>query len=639
MHENLVPRRTQFSSCDACRRSRVACDAMKGRSALTSAAWMNACTRCLNRGRQCTFEWIQNATLPNSKRKFVANRRENAAYVPTASEISATEAAVNSPPSTDAQSSGISMQSTDRCGENGPAVLSADHAEWLRGIYESIFEDVFGSWLGNYSCPYVFRDNRLRDRNNLALSVSISSLCRECDQWMKRVQGQGMSPRNEEVESPGEIDRDRQIDYSLSRAIYAFSARWLPLTEHSGSVRIGLMDTIESLWREVRRDILRVINRPCYRSALTLFLFALTPIPAGISEEEEIDGVPAQFCVQAALQQVLTLRALQRSLEFNGSKVSSISPILNAITSPTPVTKDFLGIESMVYWAAMTFDTSSSLTLNTKSLLSPGLVLGAELESSWRLVRTCTNIFHEETKDWRAEGVHITEERANQIIASASSWKLFVWKAAAVVKEALREGQEEEAVQQAFRTAIDAVNQFSLTYRELLAACERRIQFFGHKTKLRWYELILHYNLSILIMLDAVEIAGRMDLIEKTKVVKADAEGSLMNCLIFGLNNDFYVSRQGILQQQLHLQNSQEDDEHELNKRVPLIVIDPYPHHVVAGVRILWKAVERNLENNTLDQSTAEHMHGIMLQALRLLPQASKSVRTARQQAEAAYIL
>jgi hypothetical protein len=309
---------------------------------------------------------------------------------------------------------------------------------------------------------------------------------------MKRVQGQGMNLPTEDGESPGEIDSDQQINHSLSCAVSAFSARWLPLKESSVLSELSVMDTVESLWREVRRDILRVINRPCYRSALTLFLFALTPIPARVSEEEENDGIPAQFCVQVALQQVLTLRALQKSLEFNGSKVTSISSstLSNAATSPAPVTRDFLGIESMIYWAAMTFDTSSSLTLNTKSLLSPGLSLGLEQEPSWRLVRTCTNVFHEDTEAWRAQGIHITEERANQIIASAASWKLFVWKAAALVKEALREGREEETVQVAFDTAVDAINQYSLTYRDFLTACERRIQFFGHKTKLRWCKSI-----------------------------------------------------------------------------------------------------------------------------------------------------
>lgn len=306
---------------------------------------------------------------------------------------------------------------------------------------------------------------------------------------------QGTNLPSEEGESPGQIDSDLQINHSLSCAISAFSARWLPLKESPVMSESSVMDTVESLWREVRRDLLRVINRPCYRSALTLFLFALTPIPARVSENEENDGIPAQFCVQVALQQVLTLRALQKSLEFNGSKVTSISSSAVSLkaTSPATVTKDFLGMESMIYWAAMTFDTSSSLTLNTKSLLSPGLNLGLGEEPSWRLVRTCTNVFHEETEAWRAQGTHITEEKANQIIASAAAWKLFVWKAAALVKEALREGKEEETVQMAFDTAVDAINQYSLTYHDLLTACERRIQFFGHRTKLRWCKYITLY--------------------------------------------------------------------------------------------------------------------------------------------------
>ncbi|QGA17429.1 hypothetical protein EYB26_005100 [Talaromyces marneffei] len=624
---HLVPRRTQFSSCDACRKSRVACDAMKGRSALTSPTWMNSCTRCQNRGRHCTFEWIEKAALPNSKRKYDVLRDVHEPP-PTTPEARATpESLVGHRSSVQNWSRYSTRPSIER---QNPVSTPGDTHEWLREIYEGIFEDVFGSWLGNYSCPYVFRDNGCQDPKQLALSVSISRLCQECDYWMKRVQGQGMN-LSEEGESPGEIDSDRQINHSLSCAVSAFSARWLPLKESSALSELSVMDIVESLWREVRRDILRVINRPCYRSALTLFLFALTPIPARVSEEEENDGIPAQFCVQVALQQVLTLRALQKSLEFNGSKVTSISSatLPNTTTSPAPVTRDFLGIESMIYWAAMTFDTSSSLTLNTKSLLSPGLSLGLEQEPSWRLVRTCTNVFHEETEAWRAQGIHITEERANQIIASAASWKLFVWKAAALVKEALREGREDETVQVAFDTAVDAINQYSLTYHDLLIACERRIQFFSHKTKLRWYELILHYNLSILVMLDAVEIAGRMDLLEKLKVVKADAEGSLFNCLIFGLNNHYLVPRRPVGEEQHGIQLAEEDGRAaalELTRKVPLIAIDPYPHHVVAGVRILWKAVERDLENDWLDYGVAEHMQDTMLNALKLLPQASKSL-------------
>lgn len=41
------------------------------------------------------------------------------------------------------------------CDRQTPLSTGDDTHEWLREIYEGIFEDVFGSWLGNYSCPYV----------------------------------------------------------------------------------------------------------------------------------------------------------------------------------------------------------------------------------------------------------------------------------------------------------------------------------------------------------------------------------------------------------------------------------------------------------------------------------------------------
>jgi hypothetical protein len=185
------------------------------------------------------------------------------------------------------------------------------------------------------------------------------------------------------------------------------------------------------------------------------------------------------------VQQVQHLRARQRSLEFNGSKVSPLPDAVSISSSPDQITTDFMGIESIIYWGALTFDTSSSLTFNTKSILSSGL-LGWESESSWRLVRTCTNIFHEDTEDWRVHGLNVTDENANRIIAAAAAWKLLVWKIAAVFKEALREGREEDAVQRIYVVAVDALEQFNVTYRPLLVACERRIQFLSQHTKLRW---------------------------------------------------------------------------------------------------------------------------------------------------------
>lgn len=313
---------------------------------------------------------------------------------------------------------------------------------------------------------------------------------------MKDLETQGKpSATSNRSQTQAEREKERQIDRCLTKAIQTFSARWLPLTFQPPSHEVDQTQLIKNLWRDLRQHLLKIINWPCYRSMLALFLFAMVPIPIGISKEEEDNGIPGQFCIQAALQHIQHLRARQRSLEFNGSKVSLIPDQVAVISSPDQFRTNFMNMESIIYWAALTYDTSASLTFNTKSLLSSGL-LGWESESSWRLVKTCTDIFHERTEDWRLQGVIITEEIANRIIAAAAAWKLRVWKVAAVLKEALREGHEEDAVDSAYTSVVHAIRQFNVTYRTLLEACKRRIQFLCQHTKLRWCEFsapIYHY--------------------------------------------------------------------------------------------------------------------------------------------------
>ena len=230
--------------------------------------------------------------------------------------------------------------------------------------------------------------------------------------------------------------------------------------------------------------MLRVINRPSYRSMLALFLFALTPIPADVLEEEEVDGMSGQACVHAALQQIQMLRARQRNLQFSGSKVS---PSMNK-SKAIRASPEAMSLESIAYWAALTFDTSASLTLNCRSLLSSGL-FGFEAELPWRLVRTGAKMFQETTQAWRADGVlDMTDDRANQIIANGAAWKLLAWKLTAVFKEALRDGHDEAQVSKAYAQVTEAIRLFNGTYRQPLEACQRRMQFLGQQTKLRWCE-------------------------------------------------------------------------------------------------------------------------------------------------------
>ena len=209
--------------------------------------------------------------------------------------------------------------------------------------------------------------------------------------------------------------------------------------------------------------MLRVINRPSYRSMLTLFLFALTPIPTGILEEEEVDGISGQACVHAALQQIQSLRARQRNLQFSGSKVSPSSPKNTPAVVAGPVsigTSSFINAESTAYWAALTFDTSASLTLNCRPLLSSGL-FGYKAEPLMAASENVRQMFDDGTGGRGGGGFEMTDERANQIIAAAAAWKLLGWKLTAVFKEALRDGHDESEIRKAYVEVVDSIKQFN----------------------------------------------------------------------------------------------------------------------------------------------------------------------------------
>lgn len=285
--------------------------------------------------------------------------------------------------------------------------------------------------------------------------------------------------------------RDVLIEQSLRNTIAAFAARWLPITSSDDSFDVDNPHRIQTMWREARRDMLRIINRPSYRSMLSLFLFGLTPIPIGISEDEETDGVSGLVCIHAALQQVQTLRARQKNLQFSGSKVSpSLSSTSLCTTPESADTSSFINAENIAYWAAITFDTSASLTLNCRPLLSSGL-FGFEYEFTWKLVRTCLNVFNESSKSWRLGSAEMTDERANEIIAAAACWKLLGWKLAAIFREALRDGHDESEVRKALTYVSNSIKEFDATIRPFLDECHKRMPFLGQQTKLRWCECFL----------------------------------------------------------------------------------------------------------------------------------------------------
>jgi hypothetical protein len=469
-------------------------------------------------------------------------------------------------------------------------------SQWLRSIYEGGFETVFGSWMGKYSNPFTFGEHSPNE-----ICVSISKTCEQLDRWMDEEYELDMGSPSTRREL------SQKIQNSLNLAIHAYAARWLPIVDSLADAEI-----VRRLWRAARREMLKVINRPSYRSMWTLLLFALTPIPMGLEEDEETDGVPGQVCVHAALQQVQQLRARQRSLQFNGAQVNLTAPPTpgHGSSPRTLATANFITAESTAYWAALTFDTSASLTMNCRPLLASGL-FGVESESWWRMVRTCREIFHQSSATWLADS-EVTDDRANRIIAAGASWKLMVWKLTANMKEALRDGHDEVEVSRAFNAVIDGIDQWNSTFRDLLAACQRRILFLAQETKLRWYIMVMHYHLSILIAVDTLAASERQDLLSQFSSKRVEAESWVLNCLVFGLNNKYTISRG------------------ESSTTVPIMAIDPYAHHIVAAVKLMQQAIDRDYAASKMSADAYNDLVSTLTQALQHLPASSKSVQVAR---------
>ncbi|KAK3186325.1 hypothetical protein K4F52_004863 [Lecanicillium sp. MT-2017a] len=232
-------------------------------------------------------------------------------------------------------------------------------------------------------------------------------------------------------------------------------------------------------------------------------------------------------------------------------------------------------------------------------------------------------MFHETVQGWRGDGtLDMTDQRANEIISSGTGWKLLLWKLTAVFKEALRDGYDETEVEKSYTAVMAAMQEFDDTFRPPLNACQSRMPFLGQQVKLRWYSLMLHYHLSILMLADVIEALDRTDLLNKFAQAISGAEAAVMNTLVFGLQNTFTIG----------VEWARFDTGYPTNTTAsfPILSIDPYPHHVVASVQLMHKAIERDATGGKISDATYSNLMSTLEQVLKNLPANSKSVQAAR---------
>lgn len=140
---------------------------------------------------------------------------------------------------------------------------------------------------------------------------------------------------------------------------------------------------------------------------------------------------------------------------------------------------------------------------------------------------------------------------------------------------------------------------------------------------------MLHYHLSILMLIDIIEATERHDLMVDLEEVKVEAENTVMNTLVFGLHNTYTVGIGG-KPTAAASPDGGGDQATTTTMTVPLTSIDPYPHHIVAGVQLVRKAIERDFGHGKVAEESYASLQATLERTLSLLPQSSKSVQAAR---------
>jgi len=124
-------------------------------------------------------------------------------------------------------------------------------------------------------------------------------------------------------------------------------------------------------------------------------------------------------------------------------------------------------------------------------------------------------------------------------------------------------------------------------------------------------------------LVDIIEATDRQDLLSDITDICIDAESTVMNPLAFGLHNTFTLKRP------LDLIEGDGLSRRQSVFTVPIVSIDPYPHHAVAGVQLLRKAIDRDFGIGKITEETYQSLLSTLERTLRHLPQSSKSVRAA----------
>lgn len=278
---------------------------------------------------------------------------------------------------------------------------------------------------------------------------------------------------------------DRTVRLALISAVHAFSLRWLPLLTDNAIDNKQLMSLGDRLWQNARTRVMSVFDKLSYQTVLALYLFGLTPIYEGSFSDADNAHTAGEISIDMALRQIHRLRVKRQDPKFSGAGLFlwAGGGEKDDITSRKTVNDDYIHAENMLYWAGVVFDTSSSMTRGSPSILCSG-VFGFEDEPVFRLMKARVQLFHESTEHWRRNGFVPTSENTLSIVHRASTWKGYAWKVIGALREAINNGYEECFSTKLKKLIGEVLERFDKTFKPLLAISEKHILFLSKDARL-----------------------------------------------------------------------------------------------------------------------------------------------------------